>query len=168
MNLSPRSALEWARTHQGRKFIRYTLTSAATTGISLGAVAGLYGFRVIPSVIWATLAGNVIGMIPAYNLNRRWAWGKRGPSRVRQEVAPFFMISSLGIAFSQLGAWWARDEVNAHQWSHALNTALVAGTNLACFGVFWVLKLMLFNRIFKVHPLEEFDEHLRAEERFGN
>ena len=32
------------------------------------------------------------------------------------------------------------------------------------FGLFWVLKMMVFNRIFKIHDLEEIDEHLTAEE----
>lgn len=168
MRLSPRSILAWSRTHEGRKLVRYTMTSAVTTIISLGAVAALYGFRWIPSVIWATLTGNVIGMIPAYNLNRRWAWGKRGPSRLREEVAPFLVMSLLGIAFSQLGAWWARGEVNGHHWSHLTNTGLVAGTNLVAFGVFWVLKLIVFNRIFHVNVLEEIDEHLSAEEHLRN
>ncbi len=168
MKPSPRSLLAWSRTHEGRKLLRYTMTSAVTTAISLGAVAALYGFRWIPSVIWATLTGNVIGMIPAYNLNRRWAWGKRGRSRFREEVAPFLMMSAAGIAFSQLGAWWARDEVNSHHWSHLVNTGLVAGTNLACFGIFWVLKLIVFNRIFHVNVLEEMDERLSAEERLAN
>jgi hypothetical protein len=31
--------------------------------------------------------------------------------------------------------------------------------------VFWVLKLIVFNRIFHVHPLEMMDEHLSVEER---
>jgi hypothetical protein len=79
-------------------------------------------------------------------------------------VAPFLTVSVIGIAFSQLGAWWARHEVNTHHWSHPTNTALVAGANLLCFAIFWVLKLVVFNRIFKVDPLKMMDEHLRIEE----
>jgi putative flippase GtrA len=133
--------------------------------ISLGAVATLYGFRIIPSVIWATLAGNVIGAVPAYNLNRRWTWNKRGRSSYHTEIAPFLAMTALGIAFSQLGAWWARHEVNAHHWSHLTNTGLVAGVNLVSFGIFWVLKLIVFNRIFHVNRMEEIDQHLILEER---
>jgi len=135
-----------------------------TTIVSLGAVAAIYGFRWIPSVIFATLAGNIVGVVPAYQLNRRWTWGKRGRSEFRREVAPFLSVSVIGIAFSQLGAWWAKHEVNTHHWSHLANTALVAGANLLCFAIFWVLKLIIFNRIFKVDPLKMMDEHLRIEE----
>ncbi len=160
-----RKLLVWSHSHQGKKFIRYTASSLITTAVSFGAVAGFYGLRIIPSVIWSTLAGNVVGMLPAYNLNRRWTWGKRGRSKLRAEIAPFVAMSALGIGFSQLGAWWARDEVNSHAWSHFTNTLLVAGANLFCFGVFWVLKLIVFNRIFHVHPLEEIGRELDLEER---
>ena len=40
----------------------------------------------------------------------------------------------------------------------------MAGANLTCFAVFWVLKLIVFNRIFKVEKMAEIDEHLRVEE----
>ena len=36
--------------------------------------------------------------------------------------------------------------------------------NLVSFAVFWVLKILLFNRIFHTSPLEIIDEHLREEE----
>ena len=164
MRYSPSALLAWSRTHEGRKLIRYTAASAMTTIVSLGAVSAFYGFRWIPSVLLATLAGNVVGVVPAYQLNRRWTWGKRGRSEFRREVAPFLSVSAIGIAFSQLGAWWAKHEVNTHHWSHLTNTALVAGANLLCFAIFWVLKLVVFNRIFKVDPLKMMDEHLRLEE----
>jgi putative flippase GtrA len=165
MKLSPRSVMEWSRTHQGKKMVRYTLTSGITTAVSFSAVAGLYGLRIIPSVIWATLAGNIVGMLPAYQLNRRWTWGRTGRSAIRSEILPFMAMSVLGIAFSQLGAWWARGEVTSHHWSHLANTGLVAGANLLSFAVFWVLKLIVFNRIFHVNVLEQMDEHLSVEEK---
>jgi putative flippase GtrA len=164
MFLSPRALLKWSHTHEGRRFIRYAAASIITTIVSLLAVSGFYGLRIIPSAVWATLAGNVVGMFPAYQLNRRWTWGKHGRSHVRREILPFMSMSVLGIAFSQLGAWWARGEVRTHHWSHLANTGIVDGANLLCFGVFWVLKLIVFNRIFGVKRLEQMDEHLRVEE----
>jgi putative flippase GtrA len=154
----------WSKSHQGRKLIRYTLVSGSSTVISFAAISGLYGLKIIPSVIWSTLAGNLIASVPAYQLNRRWTWGKRGKSGLRKEVVPFWMLTFLGIGVSQLGALWARHEVKAHHWSHLTNTGLVAFANLASFAIFWVLKLIVFNRIFKVDTIEEIDEHLSAEE----
>src|ERR1700722_3199251 len=118
MFLSPRALLKWSHTHEGRRFIRFAAASIITTIVSLLAVSGFYGLRIIPSAVWATLAGNIVGMFPAYQLNRRWTWGKHGRSHVRREILPFMSMSVLGIAFSQLGAWWARSEVRTHHWSH--------------------------------------------------
>jgi putative flippase GtrA len=159
-----RTFIAWTHTHQGKKMTRYVLGSVVTTAVSFTSIAVLYGFRIIPGVIWATLAGNLIATLPAYHLNRVWTWGKRGKSHFRTEIMPFWTMSFLSIAFSQLGAFWARGEVHTHTWSHLANTALVTGTNLLCFGVFFVLKLMVFNRIFHVNKLERLEVHLALEE----
>jgi putative flippase GtrA len=159
-----RSFILWSHTHQGKKMVRYVLGSVITTGVSFSSIAILYGFRIIPGVIWATLAGNLIATLPAYHLNRTWTWGKRGRSHFRREIVPFWTMSFLGISFSMLGAFWARSEVHAHAWNRLADTALVTGTNVACFAVFFLLKLMVFNRIFHVNKLEQLDEHLNLEE----
>ena len=164
--ISPlRQALNWTQTHQGKKLIRFTAVSAITTSVSFISIALLYGLRIVPGVMWATLAGNLIASVPAYQLNRTWTWGKKGRSHLRNEILPFWSMSMLGIGFSQFGAWWAREQVHSHHWSHLLNTGLVAGMNLLSFGVFWVLKLMVFNRIFKSHVADDIEARLVAEEQ---
>ena len=159
-----RSLHAWFRSHQGKKLIRYTMVSASSTVISFLALSAFYGLKIIPSVIWSTLAGNLVASVPAYQFNRRWTWGKRGRSQFRREIAPFWTMTCIGIAVSLLGALWARHEVRSHHWSHLANTALVSFTNVASFAIFWVLKLIVFNRIFHVETIVEIDEHLRAEE----
>jgi len=141
--------MAWSRTHQGKKMTRYVLGSVVTTAVSFTSIAILYGFRIIPGVVWATLAGNLIATLPAYHLNRTWTWGKRGKSHMRREISAF----------------WARHEVHSHSWSHLADTALVTGTNLLCFAIFFILKLMVFNKIFHVNKLERLEEHLTLEER---
>jgi putative flippase GtrA len=158
----------WSKTHEGRKLIRFTLVSASSTIVSFLALSALYGLNIIPSVIWSTLVGNLIASVPAYQLNRRWTWGKRGKSQIRREILPFWALTFLGIGVSQLGALWARHEVRTHHWSHIVNTGLVVFANLASFAIFWVLKLIVFNRIFRVDTIEEIDEPLSAEESTPN
>jgi putative flippase GtrA len=157
----------WSKTHQGKKLIRYTLVSGTSTVVSFLAISAFYGLNIIPSVIWSTLAGNLVASIPAYQLNRRWTWGKRGKSQLRREIVPFWLLTFLGVGVSQLGALLARHEVKAHHWSHLTNTGLVVLANLVSFAIFWVLKLMVFNRIFRVDTAEEIDEHLNIEEVTG-
>ena len=160
-----RSLQYWSKSHEGRKLIRFTLVSAVSTVTSFAAISLLYGLKIIPGILWATLVGNLIASLPAYNLNRRWTWGKRGRSHWRKEILPFWIMTALGIGVSQLGALLARHEVKTHHLSHLVNTGLVAGANLVSFAIFWVLKLIVFNWIFKVHEIEEIKSTSRRKRR---
>jgi putative flippase GtrA len=151
--------LAWSKSHEGKKIIRYTLSSVVTTGVSLAAILITYGFKIIPGIIEATLFGNIIAIIPSYYLNRAWAWGKRGKSHFRNEVIPYWGMAFLGIAFSLVGATYTKHLVHAHHWGHLANTAL---------AIFWVLKMLVFNRIFHTDRLRDIDAHLIAEESSPN
>lgn len=160
--------LAWSRTHQGKKLIRFFISSVLTTFVSLTVILITYGFRIVPGVFEATLIGNVVAIIPSYYLNRAWAWGKRGKSHFRNEVVPYWTMSFLAISFSLLGASWVKYLVHRHDFTHSINTLLVAGVNLLSFAIFWVLKILLFNRIFHTDKLHDIEEHLVAEEQAVN
>ena len=154
----------WTKTHEGRKILRFTSVSAVSTVVSFTSISVFYGFHIIKGVIWATVAGNLVATLPSYYLNRSWTWGKHGRSHFRKEIVPFWAMSGLGIGVSMLGATWARHIVHTHHWAHLANTALVSFTNVVSFGLFWVLKIMVFNRIFHDHTLADIDAHLTDEE----
>jgi putative flippase GtrA len=78
-----RSLLAWSKTHQGKKVIRFTMVSGVSTATSFAAISLFYGLKIIPGVMWATLAGNLVASLPAYQLNRRWANGARATSARR-------------------------------------------------------------------------------------
>ena len=156
--------IAWAKGHQGRKLIRFTAVSAVSTAVSVVVIALVYGLKIIKGEVEATLIGNIIGAVPSYSLNRRWTWGKTGRSHVRKELLPFWTMAVLGIAFSMVGASYAKSVVHSHHWSHLLNTGIVDGANLISFAVFWVLKLIVFNRIFHVNERAEIEEHIIGEE----
>lgn len=157
----------WAHTHQGRKVLRFTSVSVISTIVSNLVLLFVYGLRLIPNEIYATLFGNIVATVPSYWLNRSWTWGKRGRSHIRTEIIPFWSMSLLGISFSMIGANLVQSFVKTHNWNnvhHVFATILLAGTNLLSFGIFWLLKLYVFNRIFHVDELAEVEEHLTAEE----
>ena len=140
------------------------MASVITTCVSLSTILIVYGFHIITGIIAATLFGNIVAILPSYYLTRAWAWGKRGRSHWRKEVLPYWLMSFAGIGFSLLGADYVKHIVHSHDLDHLANTVLVAGMNLVSFMIFWVLKILLFNRIFHTHPLESIDEHLKEEE----
>jgi putative flippase GtrA len=158
--------LAWSRTHQGKKLIRFTSVSVISTLVSNGLIILFYGLTKWMGVVEATVVANSLATIPAYNLNRRWTWGKTGKSHLMKEVVPFWVMSALGIAFAFFGSLLARHLVNSHHWNHTLiGTLIVLGANFLSFAIFWVLKLIVFNKIFKVDELEEVEEHLVHEEQ---
>jgi putative flippase GtrA len=154
---------DWLHTHEGRKIFRYSMVSVISTAVSLFVIALVYGVFHIWSEIPSTVFGNVVAIFPSYWLNRKWAWGKHGRSHFMREVVPFWIMAAAGIAFSIVGAAVARHVAIKYQLDHFETTLVVLAANVLSFAVFWVLKLMAFNRLFH-HELEEFDEHLTHEE----
>jgi len=160
--------IAWTKSHQGRKIIRFTSVSVISTVVSNVSLFILYYPKFVTNEILATFLGNLIATLPAYNLNRRWTWGKTGKSHWRKEIVPFWAMSLVGILFSTFISQFAKQLVHHHpHWGQSINSLILMGFNLASFGIFWVLKMALFNRIFHTNELAEMDEHLTAEEK-GN
>ena len=155
--------IDWLHTHEGRKIFRYTMVSVISTSVSAFVIVVVYGVLHLWSEVPSTVFGNAVATFPSYWLNRRWAWGKGGRSHLVKEVLPFWFMSALGIAFSIVGASLAHRIGVHYQLSHLELTLVVLAANFISFAIFWVVKLLVFNRMFKVE-LEEFDEHLTAEE----
>ncbi|HMD44710.1 MAG TPA: GtrA family protein [Acidimicrobiales bacterium] len=155
----------WLHTHEGKKVFRYSMVSVISTAVSFFVLFIVYGVLRLWSEVPSTVFANTVATVPSYWLNRRWAWGKGGRSHLVKEVLPFWAMAAVGIAVSIVGASVARHIANTHHLSHAESTALVLFANLVSFGIFWVLKLMLFNRLFHTPDLlEEIDEHIELEE----
>jgi putative flippase GtrA len=153
----------WLHTHEGRKILRYSMVSVISTAVSLIVIAIVYGGLQIWTEVPSTVFGNAVATVPSYWLNRKWAWGKHGRSHFMKEIVPFFAVAAAGIAFSIIGASIARHLGIKYNLDHFEQTVLVLVANVMSFAIFWVLKLLLFNKLFQ-HELEEFDEHLSEEE----
>jgi putative flippase GtrA len=141
-------------TPNGKKMFRYTMVSVISTAVSTVVLLLVYGvFRVwteVPSAVF----GNVVATVPSYYLNRTWAWGKTGRSHIRREVIPFWTLAFVGIALSVATETEARHlGITYLDHDHSARTVLVLGANFLAFGILWVVKLLVFNRLFKVTPV---------------
>jgi putative flippase GtrA len=151
VHLSPRSMLERSRTPGGRKMIRYSLVSVVSVIVSQIVLF-------IAQSFWSARTSNIIAVcvsaVPSYYLNRAWAWGKTGKSHLMKEIVPFWSLALLGLVFST----WAADyaESNAHHLtsSELMARLIVNGAALAAFGVLWVGKFFIFNRLMFAHQPE--------------
>ncbi len=159
-SLATRAEHVWQRrdTPEGRQLIRYTMVSVISTIVSFGVLAIVFGLHIIKGEVEATVFANVVATVPSYFLNRMWVWKKGGRSHVMKEIVPFWVMSALGIFVSIGGAAVARHIGKVHHLSHLEQTLVLLVANLVSFGLFWVLKYMLYNRLFHVHPVEELDE----------
>ncbi|MEI8405716.1 MAG: GtrA family protein [Actinomycetes bacterium] len=155
---------EWSKSHEGKKLIRFTAVSVISTGVSFVTLFLVFGVFKVWTQVPSTIFANAVATIPSYNLNRKWAWGKSGRSHLMKEILPFWSMSAVGIAVSVVGAQAARHVSVKHHLPHLEQTIIVLVANVLSFAIFWVLKLLLFNRLFHVNEMEEFDEHLELEE----
>ena len=152
----------WLNSKEGKKILRYSAVSVISTGVSFTVLFLLYGVGPLRNEVEATVLANAVATFPSYWLNRNWAWGKSGRSHLVKEVIPFWAMAAVGIAFSIVGASIARHL--GYGQSHMIRTVLVLVANMMSFGIFWLAKLALFNRLFHVPSLlEEIDEHIEAE-----
>jgi putative flippase GtrA len=142
----------FSRTPEGLKMIKFTMVSVISALTSLVVLAIVYGglrlWSEVPSVLFANLTAG----IPSYILNRRWVWGKSGRSHLVKEILPFAVISVTGIGFSLFTASIAHHYADAHHLHHLVRTALVLFTNIASFGILWVFKFLILNRLFAQLP----------------
>src|SRR4051794_233445 len=150
MDLSPRALIEQARSPTGQTFLKYSAVSVISVAINLallGFAFGVLGWSAAPA---HDFAGG-ISAIPSYYLNRAWAWQKRGRSHFLKEVVPFWALAFLGLVISTIAVHIVGN--NIKQYHKAVQTVIVALTNIGAFGVLWVVKFIIFNELmFKHHP----------------
>ncbi len=153
-------AREYIHSPHFRRFLKYSSVSAVSTSVSLG---GLYLFFRVLHIGTATdsnLLATAIASVPAYYLNRTWAWGKSGRSHVFREVVPFWAVTILGVALSTTAVHFAAVEAKSHHLSKDGETIAVEFANFFTYGVLWFAKFSFFNRfLFKVktEPTEEIE-----------
>ena len=139
------------QTPRGRRLFRYFMASVVSTAVSFGVLTLVYGVFRLWTEVPSTLFANIVAIVPSYYLNRNWAWGRSGRSHMWREVVPFWSTSIVGILLSVGSASLARHISLEHHFHHLASTALVDGANIMTFAVLWVLKYLVFNRLFQ-HP----------------
>jgi putative flippase GtrA len=130
------------------KVIRYTMVSIISAITSLVILTIVFGVLRLWGEVVSTLFANIMAGIPSYYLNRRWVWGKGGKSHIWRELVPFWVMSITGIGFALYTAYLAGHFADEHHLQHLARTVLVVGANIAAFGILWILKFLILNRLF--------------------
>lgn len=151
--------IEKLRSPDGQKLLRYSAVSLISLAVSTAVLTFCSGVLRWSPVESSTM-GTAVSTIPSYQLNRKWAWGKSGRSHLGKEVTPFWVLSFVGYFFSTISVHFAAKVANANHFSHLEHTAFLAFTYVAAYGVLWIGKFIIFNRVLFAHrpvPNEAFD-----------
>ena len=122
----------------GARLIRYA--GVSVVGVAAGQTLlflfyGVFGWgAVVANTTAVTLA-----TIPSYLLNRTWVWKKAGAHKLATEILPFWGMAFLGLVLSNVLV-----AIVEKRWDSWL---LINVANLSAFGVLWVAKYMLLDRV---------------------
>jgi putative flippase GtrA len=135
----PRWAAELYEKPIIQKFWKYCMTSVV--GVTMGQSLLFFFASVLD---WGGVISNIcsvsISTIPTYYLSRAWVWRKRGKSQLYAEVIPFWVMTFLGLLLSTLCVY-----VFERQWPD--NKLVVNLGNVCGFGVLWVAKFFILDRV---------------------
>lgn len=133
--------------------VRYTATSVICVVISefVLTILGLLGWTAFGAVLTAT----AISTVPSYELNRKWAWGKSGKSHMGKEVVPFWVLAFIGLAFSLWAVDLAQSVARHHHLSTVLRTGVLDAAFIGSYGILWIGKFLIFNKILFAHHPED-------------
>jgi putative flippase GtrA len=140
-----------------QKLFRYSMASVVAVLVSFVLLGLFVGVLDMGEVLSSTLA-TAIAAIPSYEMNRKWAWGKTGKSHLMKEVVPFWALAFIGWGVSTEAVNVAGHFARSHHFTHLHRTELVMLVYLAAFGVLWVGKFLIFNRVMFVHHHEPDDQ----------
>ena len=157
----PAGALERRLGHRPAvvKLVRYSAASVAgviTSVVVLNTCLLVLELGAVTSNIISVTAGSV----PNYLINRAWTFNKRDAHSFTREILPFWLMAVLGLVISTFAVAWA-DE----RWDG--NTLALNAANLGSFGLLWVAKFFVLERVlFKplVHVVEELEEKLHHQD----
>ena len=132
-----------------KKVFRYAMVSVVSTVVSQGTLLLFFGVFHVDAV-FSNVVANVVATVPAYYLTRNWAWGKSGKSHIMKEVVPFWVLSFAGLLLSSVTVGVAQHLGQSHHLRHGVLSLVVNGANLFGYGVLWVLKFLIYNKLFHV------------------
>lgn len=129
------------------KLIRYSMTSV------VGVVLGQSLLQLFYSGLdWPAVTSNIVATAistgPVYLINRYWVWKKKTGNSLHREIVPFWGMSFMGLALSSLIVWYVERRTEA--------PLAISAANLAGFGVLWLAKFFVLDRVlFVEHELGE-------------
>ena len=129
------------------RVIKYA--AASMVGVTVGSSCLLFFLWLGWDENVANTASVAVSSVPAYIVNRYWVWQKKDANSLKREIAPFWAMAFLGLILSNLFVGWAKTRTD--------EKLLILAANLSGFGVLWVAKFFVLDKVlFAATP----EEHL--------
>jgi putative flippase GtrA len=141
-------------TRLGQRLARYSVVSIISLAFSETLLL-LFNGAIGLSAAWSSTLATVISTVPAYFLNRQWVWSKGGRSHLWKEIVPFWALAIIGWAFATYSVSLAESVAKSHNLHAGARVALVGVTYVLAYGVLWIGKFMIFDRLLFVHRPEQ-------------
>jgi putative flippase GtrA len=125
------------------RFSRYTAGSVVAFATSEVTLIVCFGSGLM-SAAWASVVAFFAGAIPNYVLNRSWVWGRRGRPHVRRELVPYVLVSVATLVIAAFATSVAADVAPG---GHGTQTLFVAVAYLVTYGVLFVAKFVIYQRV---------------------
>lgn len=128
------------------KALRYasvSLVGVVSTQVLIFFFHALLDFAAVPSNVVSVM----IASLPAYLLNRYWVWGKRGKNHLTREVLPFWGFALVGLILSTVFVAMVERRTDA--------TLAISAANISGFGVLWVARFFVLDRLLFKEAAEE-------------
>lgn len=122
----------------GARLIRYCGVSVVNVITGVGTLFICLEIIEMQRVL-ANVTAWAVSTIPAYLLSRYWVWQQSGANSVRSEIAPFWILALVGLGFSTFSIWIAGFATE--------NSYVLIGVNFCAYGVVWVAKYLVLDRM---------------------
>lgn len=130
---------------------RYATVSVIATATSL-TVLGVLVATNLATPGWANVIATCVGIVPSFELNRRWVWSKSGQRSLTRELVPFVALSLIGLGASTVAVQAAAQAADQAGMSTLGRTLAVELANVAAFGSLWVVQFLVLDRILFRRP----------------
>ena len=129
------------------RLVRYSLGSVICTAVSAAAFIVFFATAALGSRS-ASLAASGIAAIVGYYLNRRWTWGQRHRADLRTELIPYWVTIIVSALLAAVVTGAVNSALRDSGASRGVRTAIDLLAYLGTYGVAFVAKYVLFNRMF--------------------
>lgn len=128
------------------RLARYAGVSVIASAVGFTVLGVLVGIFHAPAG-WSNVTATLAAAVPSFELNRRWAWQRRGGRATARQVIPFFAMTLSGLALSTYIVQTVSIVALAYNVSNGILTLAVEIANLSAWGLLWVVQFLILDRL---------------------